>query len=159
MAHTGLDAYAYKVSPWILAGALLIALLVMVPNRTVYFLALVVFTGIAAFSGRAAFYNNADGPEAFTEIVEETLQKNPDGLVGYISNTWFKDVHADYYLRFKGIDMSRIRIGEGFENQHVTAVIRSESRPSPEGQPLYTAKDGQAFYREFRETPVSAAQD
>jgi hypothetical protein len=159
MAHTGLDAYAYKVSPWILAGAVLIALLVMVPNRTVYFLALVVFTGIAAFSGRAAFYNNADGPEAFTQIVEEALQTYPDGLVGYISNSWFKDDHADYYLRFKGIDMSRIRIGEGFENQHVTAVIRSESRPSPEDQPLYTAKDGQAFYLEFRENPVSAAQD
>ena len=150
MGHTGLDVYYYKIHAGMLAAALLTSLLVMLPKRLFYFTALLVFMGFAAVVGRSGLFNNADGPEAFTEIMENTLEENAVGLVGFESDSWFKEQHALYYLGFKGVDMNRIRIGEGFENRGVTAVVRAEAKADPADTPIFVAKDGQAFYVDKR---------
>ena len=111
----------------------------------------VYFFAAAAITSRAAFYNNADGPEAFAAVLEETLQEHEHGLVGTSSSGWFKDVHAEYYLQFKGIDMQRVRIGEGFENSDITAVVRMGPGDESSGRPLFIAGDGTAVYVDIRE--------
>lgn len=151
MSHTGLGAFFYKSHLLVTAAALLIGLLVFLPNRVLYLTALSVFFAAAAITGRSALFNNADGPEAFASILEDTLQEHEHGLVGTLSGGWFKDVHADYYLQFKGIDMQRVRIGEGFENSDITAVVRMEPGAEDSERPLFISGDGMAVYVDIRE--------
>jgi len=151
MTHTGLGAFFYKSHIVVAVSAILIGLLVFLPNRVLYLTALAVFLSAASFTGRSDHFNNGDGPEAFTAILEDTLQEHENSLVGTSSRGWFKDLHAGYYLKFKGMDMQRVRIGEGFENPNVAAVVRIEPAAGSGERPLFVADDGMAVYVDTRE--------
>lgn len=150
MSHTGLDAFGYREHPMMLVIALALGLLVLIPQR-VYFLAgTALFFLFAGVSAREGLLNNADGPEAFSEILQKALDEYPDGMVGAKSNAWFKADHIRYYLGFKGIPTDRLKIGEGWENEQVEAVIKIEPKPDPDRAALFTAGNGMAIYLERR---------
>ena len=82
--------------------------------------------------------------------MEEMLRENPRGLVGVLNSTWFTEVNAAYYLKFKGIDMRRIRLGEGFENEDIVAVIRTEPKEDPLHPAAFVSASGMAVYVDRR---------
>lgn len=158
MSQTALDVFAYKAHAGVLAAALVCGLLVLLPNRIPYLAALVMFFSFASYSSRSGCLNNADGPEAFVRILEDTLEEYPRGLVGFSSGTWFKEGHARYYLRFRGVDLERVRFGAGFGNSDVVAVVHAGLENESLNPPLYVSGSGMAVWVERREEQSSGMQ-
>ena len=150
MSQTALDVFAYKAHAGVLAAALACGLLVLLPNRIPYLAALVMFFSFASFSSRAGCLNNADGPEAFVRVMENTLKEYPRGLVGFSSSTWFGEGHARYYLLFKGVDLERVRLGEEFGNSDVVAVVHAGREKEAPNLPVYVSDSGMAVWVERR---------
>ena len=150
MSQPALDVFVYKTNAWILVAAIACGLLGLLPNRLPFLAALVIFFSVASVNSRSGCLNNADGPEAFSNSMEETLQDYPQGLIGVLNRTWFTEAHAGYYLEFKGIDMQRIRLGEGFENEDIVAVIRTEPKEDPLHPAAFVSTSGMAVYVDRR---------
>ncbi len=150
MTQPALDVFVYKTDVWVLVAAIIFGLLGLLPNRLPLLAALVIFFSIASVTSRSGSFNNADGPEAFSSCMEETLQEYPQGLIGFLNGSWFTEIHARYYLQFKGIDMQRVRFGEGFENPDVMAVIRMEPKEDPDHPAVFVSKTGTAVYVDRR---------